>query len=129
MACILAVDAPASGERRVEVNRVNEAVHGLGLDVAGPVGQRADAGCAFVERALALAIRAVVAGERHLRHVGHDAGELRAARAAVVAVKEDERVLAHLLLVERGDDAADLVIKAGDHAGISAARGVFDVAI
>ena len=84
---------------------------------------------AFVERALALAIRAVVAGERHLRHVGHDAGELRAARAAVVAVKDDERVLAHLLLVQRGDDAADLVIKAGDHGGISAARGVFDVAI
>ena len=95
----------------------------------GQLAQRADARSAFVERAFAVAIRAVVAGELDLGHVGHDAGEHRVPRAAVVAVENDERVVAHPLLVERGDDAADLVVKAGDHAGVSAARGVVDVRV
>ena len=95
----------------------------------GQLAQRADARAAFEERAFAVAIGAVVARELDLRHVGHDAGEHGVARAAVVAVEDDERVVAHALLVERGDDAADLVVEAGDHAGISAARGVLDVLV
>ena len=57
------------------------------------------------------------------------AGEHGVARAAVVAVEKNERVVAQSFLVERGDDAADLVIEARDHAGVSAARGVGDVRV
>ena len=117
------------GERGIEVHGVDQAVHGLGLDVAGPVGESADARRALEERAFAVTIGAVVARDLHLRHVGHDAREHRVLRAAVVAVEKDERVVADPLLVERGDDTADLVVEARDHAGVGAARGVLDVRI
>src|SRR5215472_18066426 len=58
------------GERGKNVHGMDEAVHGLGLDVAGPVGAGANAAAAFEKRSLAVAIRAVVTGEIDLRHVG-----------------------------------------------------------
>ncbi len=97
--------------------------------MAGPIRESAYTRRAFVERAFALAIRAVVARDLDLRHVGHLPGEHRAERAAVVAVEEDECVIAESLLVERGHHAADFVVQARDHAGIGAAGGVGDVRV
>ena len=77
--------------------------------MARPVGERDDARAAFVERALAVAIRAVVAGNLDF-DMSASPGEHRVARAAVVALENDQRVVAHALLVERGDDPADLVV-------------------
>ena len=95
----------------------------------GQLAKRAHARRALEERAFAFAIRAVVARDFDLRHVGHDAGKHRVARAAVVAVEKNERVVAHSLLVERGDDPADFVVQAGDHAGIGPAGRIGDVRV
>src|SRR5437773_5495522 len=94
------------------------------LDVPRPVGAGTDAATSLKERAFAVAVRAVIARQPGLGHVGHLTGEHGIAGAAVVAVENDERVVAKSFLVERGDDAANLVVEARDHAGIGAARGV-----
>ena len=69
------------------IHGVNEAVHGLSLDMARPVGEGGDAAAPFKERSLAVAIEAVVAGNLDLRNVRHLTGEHRVVCAAVVAVK------------------------------------------
>ena len=80
-----------------------------GWDVAVPGDAGADADAAFVDRALAGAQRAV-------------AGDLPGRGPAVVAGEEDQRVVAHALLIQRGDDLADRLVHRRDHAGIGAAR-------
>ncbi len=83
---------------------------GAGLDVAGPVHDRRDARAPLVDRALAFPIGAVVRRQA-LQGRGVDlAREHRVARAAVVALEEDERIVAHALLIERAHHAPDLVV-------------------
>ena len=99
-----------------------------GLDVSGPAGERDHARAALVKRALALAVRPVVAGHDHLRLVAL-AREHRVARAAVVAVEDDQRVLAQLLLVERLEHAPDLLVHRVDHGGVGAPARLGDVLV
>src|SRR6218665_3359849 len=49
------------GNRGINVYGVNDAIHRLWLDVAGPVGQSGDTAAAFVERTFAAAIRTIIA--------------------------------------------------------------------
>ena len=98
------------------------------LELARPVDERRNPDATLVERALARAETAV--GRRRLLAEAHAAallavllgagtrGEQRVGRAAVVAREEDDRVLAQPFLLERGDDAADLIVQRRDHAGI-----------
>src|SRR5262249_2087913 len=104
-----------------------EAVHGLGLDMAGPVGQGGDAAATFKEHSLAFTIRAIVRGQIDLGYVRHYAGEHGATSAAVVAVKDDQGVFANPFFVERVHDAGDFVIQAAHHARIGVPRRVLDV--
>jgi AraC-like DNA-binding protein len=95
-------------------------------DVAGPSDEGGDAGAALVELAFAAVEGAVVAGD------GFDialAGHAGVAGAAVVAVEDDEGVLAHAFGFERGEDTADFVVETGDHAGVGAAGFVGDVGV
>ena len=55
--------------------------------------------------------------------------EQRAGRAAIVAGKEDNRVVQQFLLFERRDNAADILIQRRDHAGIGLAVLVLDARI
>ena len=54
------------------------------------------------------------------------AGNDRAARSAIVTGKNDQRILAHSALVERGDDSPDLVVDRRDHCRIGTARRILD---
>jgi hypothetical protein len=54
------------------------------------------------------------------------AGEQTAEGAAVVAGKDDQRLVPQLLFLQRGHDAPDLVIQGGDHGRIGAPLLVFD---
>jgi hypothetical protein len=108
---------------------MNKPIDGAGFDVAGPISESAHTRPAFVERAFPVTVRSVVARNFHFRHVGHNAGEHRVPRTAVIAVKKDQRVIAQPFVVERGHDAADLIVEAGDHARIDTARWIFNVGI
>ena len=63
--------------------------------------------------------RALLRGVRAAR-------EHRAARPAVVAAEDDQRVLAQPALLQRGDDPPDLVVERRDHRRVGAARRVLD---
>lgn len=93
-----------------------------------PVRQGNDAGAAFVEHPLALAVRPVIGGDGAFGGV-HLTGELGGLRAAVVALEHDERVLAHLAPLQGVEHSADLVIHSGDHRRVSAAVGIDDVLV
>jgi hypothetical protein len=54
------------------------------------------------------------------------AGEQAAEGAAVVAGKDDQRLVPQLLFLQRGHDAADLVVQGGDHGRIGAPLLIFD---
>src|SRR5271157_1437677 len=122
------------------VHHMNRLVHHGGLEFSGPVGEGGHADATFVQTALAAAqftvksrslgrlINAaflVLALFFALRTASEQAG----GRAAVVAREEDERVVADALLIERGNDAAHLVVEAGDHGAIGAALLILDVGV
>ena len=54
------------------------------------------------------------------------AGNDRAARSAIVAGEDDQRIVAQAPLVERGDDSPDLVVDRRNHRRIGAARRILD---
>ena len=98
------------------------------LDVTRPVGQGDDAGAAFVQGALAIAVRTVVGRQHQLGNVGF-AGELGGTHAAVVALVDDQRVLQHALRFQGSDHATDLVVEGGDHGGVGAPGRLGDVRV
>ena len=91
--------AGQTGNRRKHVHHMHHASGLAGLDPAGPVGESDDARPTFVERALSVSVRAVVWGQ-FADHRGL-AGKLGIARAAVVAVENDQRVVGHVPFVQR----------------------------
>ena len=107
-------------------NDVDRLIDGpTGFDPAGPVGERDDPRAPLVDRGLAIAVRAVVARDLHLRRIRHTGGAGRP-RAAIVAVEDDQRVFTHVPLLEGDHHPPDLVIHRRDHRGIGTARRVAD---
>src|SRR5215468_12141347 len=104
--------------------------HGdAGWNVPGPIGNRHYARAALVVRAFAFLVRAVVARNLEFGYIGDCAAEHGVAGPAIVAHEDDERVVAHLLLFKRGDDAPDLVVHRGDAARIGPSARIFNVLI
>jgi len=123
--------ASAAGERQQRRHDIHVQRFGddRRLQVPGPVGECRDTNAAFVKAALAAAQRRVRRGS--LRALLNPAlllaplfvafrslGEQTAGRATIVAGKDDERVVAQMLLFQLGHDAADFMIQRGDHAVI-----------
>src|SRR5262249_58673352 len=96
--------------------------HGTRLNVAWPIGERDYARATLVQRRLAVAVGAVVGGDSTLGRV-HLTRELGFARAAVVALEDDECVVAHLALLQRLKHPTDLVVHGRNHRSISTAVG------
>src|SRR5262245_66646218 len=98
-------------QRRIEIDRVDHLLHGAAfLDMAGPACQGNDPGAAFIERTLTVSIWPVVGGKHDFRHIGDGSSKQGIARSAVVALKNDERVVEHPFLVEGGYDMSNLFV-------------------
>src|SRR5262245_32163634 len=111
------------GQCRIHVHSVHYSIDGAArLDMAGPISKSAHQCASFVKRAFAIAIRTVITGNLDLGYVGHLPGKHRAARATVVALKDDEGVVPKTFFVECRDNAADLIIHARHHGRIGPAR-------
>ena len=87
-----------------------------GLDAGGPADDGRFADTAFVKRTFE-AFEA--AGGVEVFRV--DAAGV--VRGAVVAGEDDDRVIRHAGFLEGGEDAADFLVEARDHRGVSGARG------
>src|SRR5262245_32403962 len=89
------------GECRIHVHSMYHPVdRAAWLDMAGPVGKGAHQRASFVKRAFTVTIRTIITGNLDLRYVGHLTGKHRVARAAVVALKDDEGVVPKAFLVD-----------------------------
>ena len=86
------------------------------LDAGGPADDRGFADATFMERALEASEAA--RGVEVFR-----IGPAHVVRGAVVAGEDDDRVIRHAGFLEGGEDAADFLVQARDHRGVSRARG------
>src|SRR5262249_20743036 len=102
-----------AGKGRVHIGHVDHAIDRPRLDLAWPIGKGRYPGAAFEERSLAVAIRTVVSGKRsgHFRISGEHCIDY----AAIVALEDDKRVVAHAPLFERRYSVTDLIVHARDH--------------
>ena len=101
-------------QRRIQVHAVDRLVAAGGRrNFAGPTKDERDADAALVEHSFATLERHIVGDATTV-----DALALVAADATVVAGEDHERVVSEFQVVERREDAADVFVEAGDHAGI-----------
>ncbi len=86
------------------------------LDPSGPAHEHRHADAAFEQRQLPPAIRGV------------DLGQAYIARAAIIAGKDDDRVVVEPLLLQRRHDPPDAAIERAHHRGIDAQAVRLDIA-
>ena len=105
-------------------------VGGVGGDFAGEFGDGGDAEAAFVDAAFVASEAGSAVEEGGVGAADVEVGGGRAGvGGAVVAGEDDEGAVGEALLLEFGDDAADVAVEIADHGGVTGVgSGVGDVA-